>query len=63
MVLELYDYFKVKYKDISKRIGMILTKQNFSQRRIHIDPKFFKDATNMAIKNMYSKEKDSLSKI
>ncbi|MDR0912714.1 MAG: IS4 family transposase [Methanobrevibacter sp.] len=61
-VLELYDYFKVKYKDILGRISMIPTKQNFSQRRMYIDPRFFKDATNMAVKEMYLNEKDFLSK-
>jgi hypothetical protein len=53
-VLELDDFFKVKYKDIGKRKKMKVSKQDISKQRVYIKPDFFKDVNAAAIKQMYT---------
>jgi len=61
-VLELDDYFRIKYNDIKERICMSVSKQNLSKQKTFIDPLFFKDASFLAVKDLYSIYKKDLEK-
>ena len=62
LVLELDDFFKIKYQSVYKHKNMTTSKQNFSKRRMYIDPEFFKKTNEEAIEELYSSNKYELSK-
>jgi hypothetical protein len=61
-VLEIDDFFKIRYRDVRKRVAMTISKQNLSQQRMYIDPEFFKQTNAEAIKELYSTKKYVLKK-
>ena len=61
-VLELDDFFKIKHKSVFRRMRMTTSKQNFSNRRMYINPEFFKKANKESIEELYSSNKYQISK-